>query len=143
NVPVMRVAHVLVETPVPTGRWRAVHYPPGLLARECFLDEIAHAGGVDPVQARIMLLDGKTGMGDMGRLVRVIETAAEKSGWGKPLPKGHGLGMAANIYHMATTMAQVAEVSVSDDGKVTVHRVTCVVDCGRVINPLGLHGQIE
>ena len=140
--PAMHNSHVLVLTPVPTGPWRAVHYPPGLLARECFIDEIAHAGGVDPLRARIELLGGDGATGNAGRLVRVLKAVAAKSGWGGKLPAGRGRGLAANIYHGATTMAQVAEVSV-EGPVVRVHRIVCAVDCGFVVNPLGLEAQIE
>jgi isoquinoline 1-oxidoreductase beta subunit len=140
--PAMDVTFSVVESPVPTGPWRAVFYPTGVLARECFLDEIAHAGGVDPLAARIELLGGAVAEGEGGRLVRVLKAAAERAGWGTALPAGRGRGVAVNLYHGATAMAQVAEVSVTN-GRVSVHRIVCAVDCGTVVNPLGLEGQIE
>jgi isoquinoline 1-oxidoreductase subunit beta len=80
-------------------------------------------------------------------LCRVLETAGEKSGWSKPLPKENGKrfgrGIACNVYHGESLTAQVAEVSVSENGKFKVERVVCVIDCGQVVNPLGLEGQIE
>ena len=81
------------------------------------------------------------------RLAAVIELAASKAGWGGPLPavpgRRVGRGIAANVYHGRTHMAQVAEVSVGKDGDVRVHRIVCAVDCGQVVNLLGLEGQME
>jgi isoquinoline 1-oxidoreductase beta subunit len=138
----MRVAHVTLKPPVPTGPWRAVHYPPGVLARECFLDELAAAGGHDPLALRIALL-GDPGDPNRARLVHVLRLAAERAGWGRPVEAGHGLGIAGNIYDGETVLAQVAEVSVSRERGVVVHRLVCALDCGRVVNPLGVEGQVE
>jgi isoquinoline 1-oxidoreductase beta subunit len=143
RVPAMRIAHVLLPAPVPTGPWRAVHYPPGLLARECFIDEIAHAAGRDPVDLRLDLLTGGVPGGARERMSRVIRLAVEKSGWGQPLSPGRGRGIAANVYHGETTMAQVVEIAVASGGVVRVERVVCAVECGTVVNPLGLEAQIE
>lgn len=137
-----RIAHVTLAPPVPTGPWRAVHYPPGLLARECFLDELAQAAGKDPVEFRLALLEGG-GDPNRARLARTLRAAAERSGWGAPPPAGRGRGIAANIYDGDTVMTQVAEVSVSASGAVRVHRMVVALDCGRVVNPLGLEGQVE
>jgi isoquinoline 1-oxidoreductase beta subunit len=142
RVPNMRVAHVTLPPPVPTGPWRAVHYPPGVFARECFLDELAHLAGRDPVELRLELLDGPPSpLRD--RLRRVIQVAADGAGWREPRAMGRGLGIAANVYDGDTVLAQVAEVSRPAGGPVRVHRVVCAVDCGTVVNPLGLEGQVE
>jgi isoquinoline 1-oxidoreductase beta subunit len=143
RIAAMRVAHTLLPAPVPTGPWRAVHYPPGLLARECFIDELAHAGGRDPVELRLALLTGGAPGGARERLARAVRLAAEKSGWGRPLSPGRGRGIAANVYHGETTMAQIVEVAVGPGGAVRVERIVCAVECGTVVNPLGLEGQIE
>ncbi len=142
RLPNLRVAHVTQRAPVPTGPWRAVHYPPGVLARECFLDELAAAGGHDPLALRLALL-GEPGDPNRARLVQVLRLAAERAGWGRPVAPGHGLGIAGNVYDGETVIAQVAEVSASRERGVRVHRLVCALDCGRVVNPLGVAGQVE
>jgi isoquinoline 1-oxidoreductase beta subunit len=152
EVPSLRALYAPAKSPVPTGAWRAVDYPPSVFARESFFDEVAHASGRDPVRMRLDHLkapDPKIGSYTIqrGRLKAVIELAAEKSGWSSPLPKiaGRrvGRGIAANVYHGHTHMAQVAEVSVGDAGDVRVHRIVCAADCGQIVNLSGAEGQIE
>lgn len=140
--PNLRVAHVTRKPPVPTGPWRAVHYPPGVLARECFMDELAAAAGKDPIAFRLAAL-GTSTEPTAPRLANVLKLAAETSGWGGALPAGRARGVAANVYDGDTVLVQVAEVSVASDRTVKVHRLTCVVDCGTVVNPLGAAGQVE
>ncbi|HET7601314.1 MAG TPA: molybdopterin cofactor-binding domain-containing protein, partial [Gemmatimonadales bacterium] len=151
----LRVELALVASPVPTGAWRSVTYPPAVMARECFLDEIANAFRRDPVELRLALipspgrLNGRTLTLDNGdRLRRVLSLAAERSGWRTPLPRERdgrrwGRGIACNAYHQRTMVAQVAEVSVGAAGDVRVHRVVCAVDCGQVINRNTLDAQVE
>jgi isoquinoline 1-oxidoreductase beta subunit len=144
-----------VESPVRTGAWRAVYYPPNVFARESFLDEIAARGGRDPLELRLALLQGEPILTlpngrwkiDRPRLAAVVKLAAEKSGWGSRVeaPDGRraGRGIACNVYHARTVIAQVAEVSVGPSGDVRVHRVVTAVDCGQVVNRLGVEGQVE
>jgi isoquinoline 1-oxidoreductase beta subunit len=153
--PSLDVTLAVLESPVPTGAWRSVGYPATVLARECFLDEIAHATKRDPVAHRLDLIpspgnitrpSGTRPNGD--RLRRVLQLAAEKANWGSPFTstsdgRRWGRGIACNAYHGQTMVAQVAEVSVGRAGDVRVHRVVCAVDCGRVINLSGLEGQFE
>ena len=85
---------------------------------------------------------------DRARMIRVLEAVREKSGWARPMAGGHdrlcGRGVAINIYHAGSYMAQVAEVSVARDmSDFRVDRITCVFDCGLAINPEGLEGQVE
>jgi isoquinoline 1-oxidoreductase subunit beta len=84
---------------------------------------------------------------DRRRMINVLEVARERSGCSTPLPQTHGRrwvrGIAINIYQAETYMAQMTEVSVDGAGDIRVHRIVCAVDCGLVINPLGLEGQIE
>ena len=152
--PSMKVDYVPVDSPVPTGPWRAVEYPARVFARESFVDEIAHASGQDPLQFRINLLQpgGILTLGprkiDRTRMIRVLELLREKSGWTKPLATSdnrlRGRGVALNIYHAGSYVAQVAEVSVARDfSDFRIHRICCAVDCGFVINPAGLEGQVE
>ena len=152
--PSMKVDYVPVDSPVPTGPWRAVEYPARVFARESFVDEIAHASGQDPLQFRINLLQpgGILTLGprkiDRTRMIRVLELLREKSGWTKPLATSdnrlRGRGVALNIYHAGSYVAQVAEVSVARDfSDFRIHRICCALDCGFVINPAGLEGQVE
>ncbi|HEX9895644.1 MAG TPA: molybdopterin cofactor-binding domain-containing protein, partial [Gemmatimonadales bacterium] len=155
DFPALQVDLALIESPVPTGAWRSVTYPPAVMARECFLDEIAHATGRDPVELRLALLPSpgriKYGSGQLDngdRLRAVLSLAAERSGWSSPFLRERqgrrwGRGIACNSYHQGTMVAQVAEVSVGPAGDVKVHRVVCAVDCGQVINRSALEAQFE
>jgi isoquinoline 1-oxidoreductase beta subunit len=102
---------------------------------ESFLDELAAAGGKDPVELRRRLLAKSP------RLLAVLNLAAEKADWGKPLPAGVFRGVAV-VNNVGSFTAQVAEVSVTK-GKVKVHRVVSVSDCGVVVNPAILEQQVR
>lgn len=133
------IPHVQVEyhdprTGIPTGYWRSVGLSQNTFFAESFVDELAAAGGKDPVALRRRLY------ARMPRLVRVLDVAAERAGWGTPAPAGRARGIAAAA-GFGSFNAQVADVSV-DRGRLTVHRVVCVVDCGRVINPSGVEQQL-
>ncbi len=130
--------HVELHSPKPPVKilwWRSVGHTHTGFANECFLDEVAHAGGHDPYEFRRRLL------ADQPRHRKVLETAAEKAGWGKPLPAGHARGIAMRK-SFDSFVAQVAEVSI-DNGKVRVHRVVAAVDCGIAVNPWNVEAQVE
>ncbi|MFN7957701.1 MAG: molybdopterin cofactor-binding domain-containing protein [Holophagaceae bacterium] len=146
--PTIAVDFAEVEAPTPLGWWRGIEIVPNVFARECFLDEVAQAQGKDPLKLRLELL-GDRGVvkfggeeADLRRLKKVLEVAAAKAGWGRKLPSGHGLGLACHAYDGRSYAAQVAEVSVTK-GRLKVHKVTCAVDCGIVVNPIGLEAQVE
>jgi isoquinoline 1-oxidoreductase beta subunit len=120
---------------IPVDYWRAPGANSNSYYTESFIDELAAAGGKDPIEVRKRLLS-KT-----PRLVAVLELAAEKAGWGKPLPRGRFQGVAAGTNSGAFS-AQIAEISI-EKGKVTVHRVVTAVDVGQIINPRGAVQQIE
>jgi isoquinoline 1-oxidoreductase beta subunit len=147
-IPSIETDYVLVDSPVPSGPWRAVYSPSCTFARESFLDEVAHAAERDPLQLRLDLLAGPSPVTiggltvDRARLRRVLETAAAKAGWGEPLPKGRGRGIAANVYDGDTHVAMVAEVTTAGGG-VRVDRVVAAVDCGPFVNPLHIERQVE
>lgn len=116
--------------------WRSVGHTHTGIAYECFLDELAAKGGIDPLELRLRLTK------DHARMNRVLRVLKEKSGWDQPLEAGRGRGMAARIYSVSP-IAQAVEVTVSENGDFTVDRVVCVVDCGFGVNPLGIEGQVE
>jgi isoquinoline 1-oxidoreductase beta subunit len=135
DVPNVHVEYADPAIGIPTGYWRSVGLSQNAFFAESFLDELAAATGKDPVAFR-RRLHAKS-----PRLVRVLELAAERAGWGTPLPDGRFRGIAA-VAGFGSFNAQVAEVSVNQ-GRLTVHRVVCVVDCGRVVNPSGVRQQME
>jgi len=137
DIPNMQIEYVMANTPVPIGSWRSVYPSQNVFALECFIDELAGAAGKDPFEFRRALMLNRP------RMLRVLELAAEKSGWGKPLPAGRYRGIAFSPpSFFRTPVAQVAEISI-DNRSVRVHRVVCAIDCGIVINPDGLAVQME
>src|SRR5712672_2787302 len=136
-LPNLHVEYLRVEPPaIPTAFWRSVGPSHNVFVTESFMDELAAAAKQDPVAYRRALLDKAP------RAKAVLELAAQKAGWGKPLPKGVGRGVSVQ-HAFATYMAQVAEVEVARDGTVRVRRVVCAVDCGTVVNPDTVRAQIQ
>jgi isoquinoline 1-oxidoreductase beta subunit len=136
DIPNIAVDLSTTKTGVPVLWWRVVGSSHTAFAVETFIDEVAHAAGQDPLAFRRNLL------GKQPRMKAVLELAAEKAGWGTPLPPGKGRGIAV-AEAFKTLVAQVAEVSVSKDGEVRVDRVVCAVDCGTPINPDIITAQME
>ena len=120
---------------VPVQWWRSVGHTHTAFAVEMFIDELALAAGRDPVEFRRALLTADP------RRLGVLNLAAEKAGWGTPLPAGHARGIAVH-HSFSTYVAEVAEVSLVN-GKPRVHKVTCAVDCGIVVNPDVVRAQME
>ncbi len=120
---------------IPTNYWRSVGHSQNTFFMEGFIDELAARGGKDPVELRRKLLSAP----NAARLLNVLNLAADKAGWGKPLPAGRARGVAI-VNCFASFNAQVAEVSVTA-GKLQVHRVVSAVDCGMVVNPSGVIQQ--
>jgi isoquinoline 1-oxidoreductase beta subunit len=136
EIPNVAVEYVRIDTPVPVGFWRSVGSSHNAFTVESFVDELSHAAGKDPLEFRLGLLKNHP------RPARVLQVAAEKAGWGKPLPKGRARGIAYAL-SFDSYVAQVAEVSVDTrTGAITVHKVTCAVDCGPVVNPAIVQAQI-
>jgi isoquinoline 1-oxidoreductase beta subunit len=121
---------------VPVQWWRSVGHSHTGFSVEAFLDEVAHAGKKDPYELRRKLLAKEP------RMLATLNLVAEKSGWGKPLAKGVGRGIATH-FSFDSYVAQVVEASVEKNGNVKVHRVVCAVDCGRAINPDIVRAQME
>jgi isoquinoline 1-oxidoreductase beta subunit len=136
-LPNLLVDYVLTETAVPVGFWRSVGHSQNAFITECFLDEVARAGGKDPYELRRRLL------AKAPRHLGVLELAATKAGWGKPLPSGRTRGIAV-MSSFGSFVAEAAEVSVNrKEGSVRVHRVVAAVDCGRHVNPDTIAAQME
>ena len=133
-IPDLQVDYHAANTIVPVSYWRAPGVNQNTFFAESFLDELAAAGRKDPVEVRRRLLTTTP------RLLRVLNLAADKAGWGKP-PAGRFQGVAVGV-GAGAFVAQIAEVSVTK-GNVHVHRVVCAFDCGQVINPAILNQQIE
>jgi isoquinoline 1-oxidoreductase beta subunit len=134
------IPNVLVEghnpaLGIPTGFWRSVGSSQNAFFSECFMDELAAAAGKDPFEFRRDLLDNAP------RHRRVLETAAERAGWGTPLPEGRARGIAV-AESFGSFVAQVAEVSMND-GVPRVHRVVVAIDCGPIVNPDIIAAQME
>ena len=146
-----RVEYTLAKSGVPRAWWRSVEHSSSGFVVECFVDELATAAGVDPLEFRLRMIGDARKIPDAtspeskpldtGRLKGVLRLAAEKAEWGKPLPAGVARGI-AGYYSFESYTAGVAEVSVKD-GQVKIHRIVYAVDCGRPINPNGIAAQVE
>jgi len=147
GIPNYSVDYVMAETPVPLGWMRSVYALQAAFALESFIDELAVGAGRDPMQYRLRLLEKDqdlqyfTTTWKTARMRGVLQLAAEKSGWDKPLPAGRYRGVAC-FGCFASYMAEVVEISMEND-KPRVHRVVAAVDCGQVINPSILEQQIQ
>jgi isoquinoline 1-oxidoreductase beta subunit len=137
DIPNFEVAYVRAEPlSVPTGFWRGVGPNNNVFAIECFMDELARKAGRDPVEFRRAML------GKNPRIRAVLDLAAEKSGWGQPLPARVGRGVCVQPA-FASFIATVVEAEVDDMGEVHLRRVTSVVDTGIAVNPDTVMAQIE
>jgi isoquinoline 1-oxidoreductase subunit beta len=152
ETPNFRVEYALAHSGVPRAWWRSVEHSSSGFVVETFVDELAAAAGADPLKFRLQLIgdarkipdftNPKEGKPlDTARLKGVLQLAAEKAEWGKPLPKGIARGI-AGYYSFESYTAAVAEVSV-EKGQVRVHRIVYAVDCGRPVNPAGVVAQVE
>jgi isoquinoline 1-oxidoreductase beta subunit len=134
-IPNVRVDYVRAEFAVPVGYWRSVGPSQNTFVLESFVDEMAYAAGRDPFDFRRELLTGQP------RLKHVLELAAERSGWGSPVPMDRARGIAL-LADRGGFVAEVAEVSI-ESGRVRVHKVTCAADCGQVIHPGIVEAQLS
>jgi isoquinoline 1-oxidoreductase beta subunit len=132
----LRTEYAMRNTHLPVGPWRGVNTNQNGIFLECFMDEVAKLAGKDPVEFRRAL------MSERPKHLGVLNAAAEKAGWGKPLPKGVYRGI-AQFMGYGSYSAAVAEVSVSAKGEVKVHRCVFALDCGNVVNPDQTAAQIE
>jgi isoquinoline 1-oxidoreductase subunit beta len=135
DVPNYLLDYVVRETSVPLGVWRAINYTQNAFYKESFVDEMAHAAGIDPYHYRRRLLRNSP------KNLAVLDAVAEKAGWSSPPPRGIFRGIALNEA-CGSYCAQVVEVSVDND-RIRVHRVVAAIDCGNVVNPLSIEMQTE
>ncbi|MGA9406395.1 MAG: molybdopterin cofactor-binding domain-containing protein, partial [Bacteroidota bacterium] len=137
DIPNSRIEYVMANTAIPIGPWRSVYASQNVFVVESFIDELASAAGKDPLEFRRQALKKDS------RLKKVLEVAAEKAGWGSPLPKGRFRGIAcAPPAFFGSYVAYVAEVSV-EGNSLRIHRVVGAVDCGICVNPDSVAAQIE
>ena len=136
EIPNHRVGLSSPKRPVTVLWWRSVGHSHSGFVMESLIDELAHAAGKDPVEYRRMLLKNHP------RHLGVLNLAAEKAGWGTPLAKGHARGVAVHE-SFGSYVAQVADVSLTDDQAIRVHSVVCAVDCGVAVNPETISAQME
>jgi len=147
GIPNYLIEYVLAETPVPLGWMRSVYAMQAAFALETFIDELAIAAGKDPMKYRLQLLAKEQDLSyftttwHTARMRGVLQLAAEKSGWDKPLPAGRFRGVAC-FGCFASYMAEVVEITMEKD-QPRVHRVVAAVDCGQVVNPSILEQQIQ
>lgn len=144
-----RAAMSLMESLTPCGPWRAPGSNVTGWAVQSFIAEMAHAAGRDHLEFLLEVMGepqwfepGNSRSLNTGRAAGVIKLAAEKAGWGKELPEGRGLGLAFHFSH-AGHVAEVVELSVDANKKLTIHKITAAVDIGPVINMSGATGQVE
>ncbi|WP_437909739.1 xanthine dehydrogenase family protein molybdopterin-binding subunit [Sorangium sp. So ce327] len=135
RTPALRVSLHSPRTPVTVLWWRSVGNTHTAFAVESMVDELAHAAGQDPLAYRLELLKDKP------RHANALKVAAEKAGWGTAPAPGRARGLAMHE-SFGSIIAEVAEVSI-EKGRIRVHSVTCSVDCGTAVNPLGIEAQIQ
>jgi isoquinoline 1-oxidoreductase beta subunit len=136
NVPNLLIEYAMRNTHVPVGPWRGVNTNQNGVYMECFMDEVAKAAGKDPLEFRRAL------MKEYPKHLGVLNAAAEKGDWGKPLPPGVHRGI-AQFMGYGSYSAAVAEVSVSPQGKLKVHRMVLAINCGHAVNPSQIAAQVE
>jgi isoquinoline 1-oxidoreductase subunit beta len=150
--PNIRIEYTLAHSSATRAWWRSVEHSSSGFVMESFVDELAHSSGQDPLAFRLKLIGSGRKIPQFGeppdypqmdtsRLKGVLQLAAEKAGWDKPLPKGQGRGI-AGFYSFHSYVAAVAGVSANSDG-FKVNRLVCAVDCGRAVNPNGVRAQVE
>ncbi len=151
DVPNVSLEYVHAHVGVPIGFWRSVDKHRYAFAMESFVDELAAAAGIDPLKYRMNLLRNEREIAYRGedtvhtrRLFEVLKNAASLGRWDDPLPEGHARGIACYAYASCSSYAaEVAEVSITANGRLKVHRVSCAIDCGIAVNPDTILAQIE
>jgi isoquinoline 1-oxidoreductase beta subunit len=150
-VPNYRLEWHAVTSGIPRGSWRAPAHTANAFVVQSFLDEIAAATGQDPLALRLAMLGNDREFDyaqhggpkfSTGRLRTVLERVAAAIGWGRTVPRGRGLGIAAH-FTFGGYAAHAMEVEVTPAGALSIHRVVCAIDCGQPVNPLGISAQMQ
>ena len=136
SIPNLYIDHAMRTTPIPVGSWRGVHSNQNALFLECFIDELAHAAGRDPLEFRRGMMRSHP------RHLAVLTAAAEKAGWHRNDTERPHRGLAQSMAY-GSYAAAVAEVTVSATGRVRVNRIVMALDCGHVVNPNLVSAQLE
>jgi len=136
SIPNLLIDHAMRNTHVPVGYWRGVNTNQNAIYMECFIDELAHAAGKDPLEFRRALLV------ESPKHLAVLNAVAERADWGKPLPQGVFCGICQN-YGYGSYTAAVAEVSVSPKGELKIHRIVAATDPGYAVNPQQIEAQVQ
>ncbi|MCI0445998.1 molybdopterin-dependent oxidoreductase [bacterium] len=152
HIPNLTLEYSNVPTGIPTGAWRAPAHNANAFVIQSMIDEIAHETGKDFVELQTEILGRQSDLPaykgedpnpyNPDRIRGVLDLVAEKSGWGKTLPEGHGLGIAAH-YCFGSYAAEAADISVESDGKIKIHRIWIALDCGIPVNISGLEAQAQ
>lgn len=135
DVPNLLIDHAMRNPPVPPGWWRGVNINQNALYIECFMDELAHAAGEDPVAFRRKYLANHP------RQRAVLDAVAARIGWEKPAPQGRSRGVAV-FMSFNSYVAAAAEISVPSEGKIKIHRIVAATDPGHIVNPAQVERQI-
>jgi len=135
TIPNLLIDHAMVNPPIPPWFWRGVNNNQNAIYVECFMDELAHAAGQDPLEFRRKL------MAKHPKHLGVLNAVAEKVGWGKPAPQGIYRGLAQQMGY-GSYVAAAAEISVTGGNKVKIHRIVAATDCGYTVNPAQIERQI-
>ncbi|MEI8146396.1 MAG: molybdopterin cofactor-binding domain-containing protein, partial [Alphaproteobacteria bacterium] len=136
TIPNLLIDHAMRNPHVPPHFWRGVNHNQNAIYLECFLDELAHAAGQDPLAFRRKL------MGNSPKHLAVLNAVAEKIGWDKPAPAGVFRGIAQQM-GFGSYVAAAAEVSVDASGRLKIHRIVAATDCGVAVNPQQIQMQVE
>src|SRR5207248_5717863 len=135
TIPHLLIDHAMRNPHVPPGFWRGVNINQNAIFLECFMDELAHAAGQDPLDFRRKL------MSQHPKHLAVLNAVADRAGWGKPAPQGVYRGL-AQMMSFASYVAAWAEISVSNGNKIKVHRIVAATNCGYAVNPAQIERQI-
>jgi isoquinoline 1-oxidoreductase beta subunit len=136
SVPNLLIEYVMRNSHVPVGPWRGVNTNQNGVYMECFMDEVAKAAGKDPLEFRRAL------MKEYPKHLAVLNAAADKGDWGKPLPAGVHRGI-AQFMGYGSYSAATAEVSITQQGKLRIHRMVLALNCGHAVNPSQIAAQVE
>jgi isoquinoline 1-oxidoreductase subunit beta len=136
EIPNVLTHNIYAPVNIPIGWWRSVYSSTTAFAHECFIDELAHAAGKDPMDFRLSMISKNT------RVKNLLQHIREKSDWDKPLPQGWGKGVAVWQF-FAGQAGHVAFVSKKADGGIKIEKIVAVIDCGLAVNPDNVKAQVE